>query len=351
MTSGRNSFLISVIAAILTSACVTTQPDNVSSTNLDLPPKSQFWRAPTDRRACRGPAQVDALPLQHSTQGWRPGNQAVAFIDLIGVYLAGALSNEDFAKAQFANEIVRAADASAFTAADFDRPRGPSPTFMQSMVLISLSYALSYLDQESLLNESDRQKVIQWGNTIYASTSQRSSTRTLDHIAADAAAGMAWGAVTSQNKIFRAGLSEFHDVAGRMGRHGQIESNPRDNNEDIQFLVLAAEAATRNGIRAYEFSYQGRTLHDAVRWHAENTLKVGHQSYYEPTVGYSDPYFRGHGFVAHIAWVPIYLSRFHDHLIASTLREMLSRVGDSISGTSMGGPTECLWGWNRQPKP
>jgi len=54
-----------------------------------------------------------------------------------------------------------------------------------------------------------------------------------------------------------------------MGRQGEIESNPRDNNEDIQFLVLAAEAATTNGIRAYEFSYRGRTLHDAVA----NTLK------------------------------------------------------------------------------
>ena len=344
--------IIAVAAATLglVAGCQTTAPDNVAKIKTELPSQSRFWAPPADTRVCNGYDAVSSFLVNTHIQGWMPGNPALSFMDSIGRYLAGAVSSKDFEKREFVAELVKAAEADAYTVADFEGKGGPSPTFMQSLVLISISYAFSYIENENLWRGNERQTFIDWGNDIRSSTFQIREYRTMDHVAADATASMVWGAATSQKDVFADGFSDFHAVAGSMNSKGEIESSPRDNNEDIQFLILAAEAAMANGVDAYKFSYDGKTLHDAIKWHAENTLKIGRKSIYDATAGSSSPYFRSEGHVAHIGWAPIYLSRFPDGPASPILNKMLAKVDlfeRGVGGRSMGGPTECLWGWNR----
>tara|TARA_B100000676_G_scaffold310758_1_gene378305 strand:+ start:1517 stop:1855 length:339 start_codon:yes stop_codon:yes gene_type:complete len=96
---------------------------------------------------------------------------------------------------------------------------------------------------------------------------------------------MAWGAATSRPDIFASGFKKFDHVTGHMDDNGKMEESLRDNNENIQFLLVAAEAAARNGIDAYSISYGGKTLHDAVTWHAEQTLENPEKKYFDETAG------------------------------------------------------------------
>jgi len=65
-------------------------------------------------------------------------------------------------------------------------------------------------------------------------------------------------------------------------------------------------------------------------------------------IGGRRSYFRENGYAAHVAWIPIYLSRFPDGPAAVNVRrlhETLRAVRPGpFHGINIGGPTECLWG-------
>ena len=260
------------------------------------------------------------------------------FAQALGENNSRAIGSEDFDLQGYVEQLVNAAETRAYAELDWGEIGGFSPVFVSSLILISLSYTVSIFDQEMAWSAADRQTVIEWGNKIDSNQQAKKQYSTLDSIAAIAAARMSWGAATSQPGIFGRGLDDFHVVASNMDKNGQYESSLSDNNEDVQFMILAAEAATRNGIAAFNFSYGGKTLHDAVKWHVDKTLKQGGM------------YTRANGRANHIAWAPIYLSRFPDGPTAKSLKELLSsvdRTRQGLRGTTMGGSTECLWGRHR----
>ena len=349
--SGFNGSFKILFLTLLISGCVTQGPDNLKSGEIVLPAKSQFWVPPEDRSACpSGSDWALELPIQSAARGWKRGNRAVLFIKINASNIASSLANEDFEISGYVREFVTAAKSRAYTTQDFEGPGGPSPVFTQSLLLISLSYTVSLFDYEKAWTESERQTVIAWGNRISAKQDVKRRYSTLDSLAAIAAARMSWGAATSQPDIFENGLSDFHGVAGHMNNNGQYETSLRDNNEDVQFMILAAEAATRSGIAAYEFSYGGLTLHDAIEWHTKKTLQHGGKKFSASTDPTPRSYFRRQGHVAHVAWIPIYLSRFPDRAASPGLRKILDTVdysSEGLYGNSMGGPTECFWGRHR----
>jgi hypothetical protein len=290
------------------------------------------------------------LHLQRKVEGYRDGKEGDKFVDAIGRNISLTLGNKDFDLPSFVERIIEAAESNAYTRLDFGGSGGPSPVFVSSMILISLSYTVSLFDHEKAWSPSQRQKVIEWGNRIDRNQEAKKQYSTLDSIAAIAAARMSWGAATWQPEIFQRGLSDFHVVARHMDKNGQYESNMMDNNETIQFMILAAETATRNGISAYDFSYGGKTLHDAVKWHVDKTRVEGGPDTRGARAGHEGTYINRRGRSSHIAWAPIYLSRFPDRPVALDLRKLLAEVDyykQGLFGTSMGGPTECLWGRHR----
>lgn len=350
MSGFKGSFKI-LFLTLSISGCVTNGPDNLKTESVILPAKSQFWVPPKDRSACPpGSDWALDLPIQRATQGWKRDNNAVLFIRINASNIASSLANERFDISSYVQDIVKAAKSGAYTTQDFEGPGGPSPVFMQSLFLISLSYTVSLFDYEKAWLSAERQEVIAWGNKINGKQDAKRRYNTLDSNAAIAAARMSWGAATSQPDIFDKGLSDFHSVAGHMDENGQYESSYRDNNEDVQFMIVAAEAAARNGIAAYDFLYGGKTLHDAVAWHTERTLQHGGEKFSASTDPTPRSYFRREGFVSHVAWIPIYLSRFPDRVASQGLRKIMAAVdfsGRGLYGISMSGPTECFWGSHR----
>ena len=335
MSVAKCTFKIFILTMAV-SGCVTQGPDNFNIAEIKLPPNSRFWVPPKERSACpSGAPGFYELDFQRTVRGWDDDSvRAPGFIKILGLNASYSLGDSDFDMAGYVQHVVEAAKSSAFTVRDWGSPGGSDPVFPQSLMLINLSYTYSLFDHEKAWSPSQKQTVIDWGNKISSGQYDKHRYATLDSRAAIAAAQMSWGAATSQPDIFQSGLQDFYFVASKM-TNGMFRNMRKSgllyNNEIVQFMILAAEAAERNGIPAYEFSYGGVTLHDAIRWHTERSL-----------VEYGKHY-SGRGYVQHMAWAPIYWSRFPDKPAAQSLLKDQPSYWE-YWGSSMGGWTKCLWG-------
>jgi len=322
-----------------------TGPDDPNLLAPVLPGDSKFWVPPEDRTACLESSWNTELTIERRVEGWERRNPALQFIQDNSDNLGSAINNKDFRIGEYVKDVVNAASSRAYTEMDWGFSGGGSPGFMSSLILISMSYTVSLFDQNNVWTQSQRNSVVKWGNILERNLEDRRSYSSMDSYAGFAASRMAWGAVTQQPSIFQYGLKDFHRVAGHIKDNGLIETNLRDNNESVQFLVLAAEVATQNGIPAYDFKYGGKTIVDAVMSHTKHSHINPRRKWTESEGSTPMSYVRRSGFVTHIAWAPVFISRFPDHPASQGLRELVARArGVAISGTSMGGNTECLWG-------
>ena len=71
----------------------------------------------------------------------------------------------------------------------------------------------------------------------------------------------------------------------------------------------AAAAANSFGKNAFGIKFNGVTLHDAVRVHSENTIRIGPLAIKEGDTGHTGKYLKPNGYAAHLAWLPVYLSQ------------------------------------------
>ena len=223
------------------------------------------------------------------------------------------------------------------------------PSFQSSVILINAAFAFSLFDLRKAWSAQERALVIDWGNKIERNQ-WKYGTPSVDSVAAQGAAAMAWGAATQQPKIYKKGYRRFIRTFKRIDKNGLFESNLRDNNETIAMVMLSAEVQRSNGLSGYNMAMNGKTLHDAVKAHAIRTLELGPvETRTQADDGGSVSYFRTKGFAAHLAWIPMYLSRYPYGPASADVKRLKAAVvskgagGRSFFGRNIGGPTECLW--------
>ena len=308
---------------------------------------SKFWQPPS--RSCSVSGDLVPLEYEKTIYGYRYQSIWHHFATNLGLNIVRTMNNANDDGSRLAEQVTDFASKGAFTALDFEGPGGPSPVFATSVTLIVTSYAFSLIDQKGAWPAGGRDIVVAWGGRLDRNQQEKYEHSSPDSLAAIGAARMLWGAVTQQPRVFERGVREFDKVMGLVDGQGRLEANPRDNNEDIALLVLAAEVAEQNGIRLYEKRYNGKTLHDAVASHMTNSIANKDKLYGESEVGdIRRSYYRGSGFATHLSWIPIYLSRFPDAPISRVMikeaRTLPKKLSYGLSGLNVGGPMECLWG-------
>ncbi len=309
---------------------------------------AKFWTPPRNTSACASGSAVMRLPVKTSVDGGYRSS-GVKFVNAVGINLSRAVRSRNYDTRAFADEFVRAAQAGAYTKLGRKGSGGSSPVFVSSAILVSAAYAVSLFDQRFAWTPEERKVVVAWGNKINRNQNHKKQYASVDSISAIAGARMSWGAATGQRGIFNSGMRDFKRNLRRIRNDGMFEKNLRDNNENFGPLLIGAEAAMRSGVNVYSMSFGGKTLHDAVRIHSEKSVAAGAKKFKE--TGGSDKartYMRPHGFAAHVAWIPIYLSRFPNSHAAPAVRNLraavMKRKPGAFHGITVGGPSECLWG-------
>lgn len=311
-----------------------------------LPPGGGFWEAPSN--GCSVGGSVQQLRAEKIIYSYQYQNPWDHFIRAVGENLARASSDPSFDNPAFAAEVARVAAGGAFTQLNFDGPGTGSPVFATSATLVTFAYAVSLFDQTNAWGPEQRGIVVAWGNQLNKNQDEKYEYSSVDSLAAIGAARMAWGAVTRQPELFERGSREFFKLGKLLNSSAQFKDNLRDNYETVGLLVLAAEVAEQIGIQAYGIAFNGMTLHDAIERHAQATLEAGQAKASDDSGDQARSYLRASGYLAHVAWISICLSRFPDAPASVALREIAERAPKKTKlgmyGISHGGPTECLWG-------
>lgn len=305
-----------------------------------------FWTPPSSARFCEKVHSVIPLATQREVFGWKPGNAGVKFVDALSRNLSRGVGSKRYNARGLAAELVKAAQSQAFTRPRFEGPRRPSPIFLTSSILVTLAYAVDFLDSRNAWAGDQKAVVIAWGNKLDRNQNkQKNPSR--DSVAAFAAARMAWGTATAQPSVYKTGLRSFKKVGRYLSNEGYFERNPRDNNEVVALMVLAAVAARGYGQDVAAMSFKGLTLHDAVAAHSENTIRIGPKEITEGDTGHTGKYLKPNGYASHLAWIPIYLSKYRRMPAAASVQRLEKTMRrysrNAYNGTSLGGYTGCLW--------
>ncbi len=318
---------------------------------LGLPHKSEaadshFWTPPNSKGSCERGSSVIPLVTEKKIYGWKPNNSGVKFASDLSRNISRGIGSNSYNFSGLASELTKAAQNKAFTVPDFEGAGGPSPIFLTSSILITLSYAVDLLDSRNAWGPNQRKAVVSWGNKLDKNQNKERNP-SYDSVAAFAAARMAWGAATGQSSVFSKGMSSYKRTGRLLSRDGFFEKNPRDNNEVVSLMVLAAAASNSFGKNAFGIKFNGVTLHDAVRAHSENTIRIGPIAIKEGDTGHTGKYLKPNGYAAHLAWLPVYLSQHPRTNAANSVRRLEKTMrrysGSKYNGTSIGGTTGCYW--------
>lgn len=305
-----------------------------------------FWTPPASARSCDRGNAVIPLATERQVFGWKPRNSGVKFVEDLSRNISRGIGNSGYNAKGLALQLVKAAESGAFTRPRFEGSGRPSPIFLTSSILITLSYAVDFLDSRNAWTVGQRNAVIAWGNTLDKNQNKQQSP-SRDSVAAFAAARMAWGTATDQSSVFNNGLRSFKRTGRLLTREGYFERNPRDNNEVVGLMVLAAVAARGFGQDVAALSFKGTTLHDAVAAHSENTIRIGPKEITEGDTGHTGSYLKPNGYASHLAWIPVYLSQYPRTPASASVRRLEKTMRlysrNAYNGTSLGGYTGCLW--------
>ncbi|SDX83383.1 hypothetical protein SAMN05444358_11296 [Ruegeria halocynthiae] len=316
----------------------------------NLPANSVFWSPPRSTASCWAQSQ-QKLPDEVTivARGAFEGkSSAQRFTQASGSNMQTAIGSRSFNTRTFAQQYVALAQKGSFT-----RLPGGShdthPAFQSSVILINAAFAVSLFENRQAWSSQERELVVKWGNKDERNQ-WKYGTPSVDSVAAQGAAAMAWGAATQQQKIYKKGYSRYIRVFKRIDKTDLFEQNLRDNNETIAMIMLSAEVQHRNGLPGYNLVNNGKTLHDAVKAHSIRTLELGPTKLRTQTDdGGLVSYFRTKGYAGHLAWIPMYLSRYPNGPASADVKRLKTAVvrhgagGKSFFGRNIGGPTDCLW--------
>ena len=248
--------------------------------------------------------------------------------------------------------VLNAAKENAFTRVKWDKKVGSSPSFVTAVTVKTTAFVIAGLESMGLLSEKEFNQVDDWVLKLIKNmpkTKTKDGNLSPDHMVAVFSAHILYGAATKNDDLFNIGKTEFEAYLKKRPISG-IGDKIRNDNEVMHHAIIAAEILELNGVSAYDFQLKDGTFAEAVSQHAANILNLG--SAKVKTQGdlkdKARNILRKTGFGTHVAWIPIYLSRYKNTPSAQsvqTLHEALRRIDPKpYFGLQIGLHTGCYFG-------
>lgn len=162
---------------------------------------------------------------------------------------------------------------------------------------------------------------------------------------------MAWGVLSQDAEYFQKGIRRFHHAIQEMNADGSF---PREmerrsyalgyHNLALSILIPMAEIAEQQSVNLYNYTWQGKTIHDAVGFLTQAYIDTG------MVIRHSDVAQDTSRIRNHLSWTEIYLARFPDHENSVSIINLRQSTGyrlgrvDSFSGANL----SCLFAVPRE---
>ncbi|MEK9652830.1 MAG: hypothetical protein VW437_03530 [Betaproteobacteria bacterium] len=245
-----------------------------------------------------------------------------------------------------------AAKRKAFTNPDWEGPGGPSPSFMQTVVVRNVALAVSLLRQRLKLdtNSPEFRELDGWVYQLMGTMEKRQPAQ--DHKASAYVSQMGWGLASSNRELFEEGRLRFTKLLSKPVRDLEIGDALRHNNEVMHTALFGAYLLKINGQAGYELPVGDKTFDEALDSHVQKLL-VTRDEKLKHSVDPTEParsIFRRQGFGTHLAWIPIYLNSpgsAQTQESVKALHKALSMAdGKEYFGTYIGLHSGCLFGFD-----
>ena len=246
-------------------------------------------------------------------------------------------------------QILELAKSNSFSTLDW-AGRGASPAFATAIVIKSVAYSYSLIDEYEKFSEKEAKIIRDWVTGIEKNIHKKENS--LDHKIAIATTHILWGAASKDKTFFKKGQKGMMSFLKKTQKNGRIADDVRNNNEIMHHLVQGAEVLELNGVKIYSEVFNGLSLHKIVESHAKNVLATGNKK----TKTSGDKYdparsiMRSQGYGTHIAWVPIYLNRFMSHNSSNAVIELRQALREKYRdrkpffGQQIAINTSCYYG-------
>lgn len=276
-----------------------------------------------------------------------PKGSGAEFLDRTVRHQNAALSGRGNTKL-LRERLLTAANNGAYTKLDFGNRGGSSPSFVTSVMVRNVAYAVSYLNGQSALSADDISKLDSWVNRLMRNMTQREGSP--DHKASIHTARMAWGAAINDKALYDRGLNDLRRFIRSHGANPYFDRKVRTNNEVIPIVLMGAHIAYLNGIDIFAETFRKHTLHQMVEYHAAWVSSTG--SAKVETLEVADSVARSilkaDGWGTHQGWIPLYLAHFPSGDIASLVRKLSKEVkaaqNAAYYGRNMGVHSSCYFG-------
>jgi hypothetical protein len=292
-----------------------------------------------------GPEQFSTIVTGFS---WpMPKGGGAEFIDRTILHLNAAAAGRANNKA-FLERLLTAANTDAYTRLDFGARGGPSPSFLNSVMVIAIAHSVSYLNAKNAISAADIKVIDRWVRVLLQNSTKKSSST--DHDASIATANLTWGAAIGDQRLFRNGISSLDRVMGKINNTPKFDDKVRMNTETLPIVLMAAHVLRLNGIDYFSKRFGKHNLHDVVAYHAAWVNQTGTKKVETEAIRDSEArsIMRSDGWGAHQAWIPLYLAHFPKTHAAADVRALHAQVKRAHNGLyygrNMGVHSACYFG-------
>lgn len=339
-----------VILGILAFVMLSVLP-NFSLTYAEAASLNLWTRSYASSGKCRSfSAKTGVEPFSRSVQGFTwpiPKGSGVDFMDGTIRHLNAAASGRANDK-MLLQRLLTAANSGAYTRLDFGARGGSSPSFVTSVMIRTVAYAVSYLRSRNAISASELKIIDGWVKKLLKNAPQRAGS--IDHKASVAAAQIAWGAATGNTSLMKGGSVKLNSIMRKVSSTPRFDKKVRVNTEVLPIVLMGAHILWVNGINLFDKKFGKHTLHDVVAYHAAWVGQTGSKKVMTETI--SDPVARSimksQGWGTHQAWIPLYLAHFPNSHASAEVRKLHNKVkrAQSISyyGRNMGIHSACYFG-------
>ena len=324
-------------------------------------------RFPAPLREAWCPAHAGAVPRVvaglHSADG--DADTASEPFALAVMADAGAsVAGDAAATARLIRLLDRWARADALWGGD---RRALNRNYALDRTLLPTIVAFAAIRDRAELAPPARQRIERWLGRLVGSRlppPEDSITRRNNHHYLRGSVDMAWGALTGDDRLFRAGIAAYRDALGDLRTDGSLPLETARGARALWYqrhaiasLVVIAEIAGNQGVDLYALEENGRGLHDAVGFllaAIERPDLVTAYAAADDNPGVQrDPRDQDLSFLDqrghdrhYMAWVEIYAARFPDRSESRRLLALLAEHDPDFRpmiDDYSGGATTCLF--------
>ena len=198
---------------------------------------NSFWTPPTSVRTCGG-SFSNVRPFELSKRIVRydyPQDHGLHFNHYYGIGVSRTMAGRDVEA--FKKYILSVAAAKTFTQGTY--VSGNSFVYIQSTILKLTAMYITYMESKGLLSPQERDILIAWGEPMIKYQKQRKGNSAADSRAASGAAMIAWGSLTDDKKLIRAGRKNWEQALPFViGSIGKLKRHPDHKNVPLSELSL-----------------------------------------------------------------------------------------------------------------